>query len=375
MSLNIEPISTRSVRKSFLNLPATLYRDDPNWVRPLILDRKQQISPKQAFFQHASWQGWVAFRDGRPVGRISAQIDHLNEACGRPELGYFGMLEAIDNQEIIQKLFDTAEAWLTTRGKSHVVGPFNLNINQEVGMLVEGFDTPPYFMMGHAKPYYDAQIRAAGYDPTMDLLAYQVPPDFKAPGVMNALLKRFSKRISLRPLDSKNVDRDLCILCDLFNDAWANNWYFVPFTEKEFIAIGKEMLLVIDPDFIQIASVDGEPAAFIVALPNINEAIADLNGHLFPFGFAKLLWRLKVHYPTTARVPLMGVRQKFQHTRLGPTLSFAVIDTVRKPMIEKGITKVELSWILEDNAGMRNIIESIGGAISKRYRMYEKHLS
>ena len=169
-------------------------------------------------------------------------------------------------------------------------------------------------------------------------------------------------------------DRDLTAMCDIFNDAWANNWGFVPFTHDEFLTIGHEMLLVISDDFIQIAEVDGEPSAFIVMLPNINEAIADLNGRLLPFGWAKLLWRLKVRYPHSARVPLMGVRQKFHHTRVGPGLAFAVIHAVRNASVARGIKRIEMSWILENNAGMRNIIETIGGKVSKRYRMYEKDL-
>jgi hypothetical protein len=161
----------------------------------------------------------------------------------------------------------------------------------------------------------------------------------------------------------------------VFNDAWSENWGFVPFTREEFVAVGREMLMLIPTDFIQIAEVDGEPAAFIVLLPNINEAIADLNGRLLPFGWAKLLWRLKVRYPQSGRVPLMGVRRAFHHTRLGPGLAFAVIDAVRQPALREGFREVELSWILDDNEGMRNIIENIGGAVSKRYRMYEKPLA
>jgi hypothetical protein len=161
---------------------------------------------------------------------------------------------------------------------------------------------------------------------------------------------------------------------DVFNDAWANNWGFVPFTQREFRAIGRELLLIVDDDFITIAEVDDEPAAFIVMLPNLNEAIRDLNGRLFPFGWLKLLWRLKVRYPCTGRVPLMGVRQKYQHIRLGPGLAFAVIDAARRASLRRGMTRVELSWILESNKGMCNIIEAIGGSVNKRYRVYEKLL-
>jgi hypothetical protein len=229
-------------------------------------------------------------------------------------------------------------------------------------------------MMGHTRPYAGRHVEAAGYHGVKDLLAYEMDPDFATPAVMAAVARRLTGRMTIRPIERNQRDRDLKIMCAIFNDAWANNWGFVPFTEDEFLTIGHEMLLIISDDFIQIAEVDGAPAAFIVMLPNVNDAIADLNGRLLPFGWAKLLWRLKVRYPTSARVPLMGVRQTFQGTRLGPGLAFAVIDAVRKASVARGIKRVEMSWILEDNAGMRNIIETIGGTINKRYRMYEKVL-
>ena len=208
-----------------------------------------------------------------------------------------------------------------------------------------------------------------------DLLAYEMDPDFEIPSVMRAVEKRLHGRMVIRPIDRKNRDRDLKAMCSIFNDAWENNWGFVPFTDDEFLTVGHEMLLIISDDFVQIAEVDGEPAAFIVMLPNVNEAIADLNGRLLPFGWLKLLWRLKVRYPHSARVPLMGVRKKFQRTRLGPGLAFGVIHAVRNAAVARGIDRLEMSWILENNAGMRNIIETIGGRISKRYRMYEKNLT
>lgn len=258
---------------------------------------------------------------------------------------------------------------------ARIAGPFNLNINQEVGILVEGFDTPPYFLMPHGRPYYDAQIGRLGYQKAIDLLAYEFNPDFQIPRVMQAVQERLKDRVTIRYLDRKHVDRDLEIMRGIFNDAWANNWGFVPFTESEFRAIGREMLLVVKGDFIAIADCDGEPAAFIVVLPNLNQSIHDLNGRLLPFGWLKLLWRVKVRYPTSGRVPLMGVRQTYQHTRLGPGLAFSVIETARTASVRHGLERMEMSWILESNQGMRNIIDTIGGRVNKRYRMYEKGLA
>ena len=374
MITNLRPVATRHDVDLFLDLPRAIYRGDPAWVPPLLFDKRQQLAPSHPFFKHAEWQGWIAWDGDTPVGRISAQVDRLNADLGRPRLGYFGMLEAIEDGDAVRDLFTAAEDWLRARGMDRVVGPFNLGINQEVGLLVDGFATRPFFMMGHARPYYDGLVKRAGYVPAKDLLAYEVRPDFVAPKVMTAMQERLGPRMVIRPLDPKRRDAELEMLRDIFNDAWADNWNFVPFTEEEFRTIGREMLLLIGPEFIQIALVDDEPSAFIVMLPNLNEVIADIDGKLLPFGWARLLWRVKVKFPTTTRVPLMGVRRRHHHTRLGPALAFGVIDAVRRAAIARGVKSVEMSWILEDNAGMRNIIETIGGTATKRYRMYEKAL-
>jgi hypothetical protein len=375
VNLEIEPVHTSKQRVAFIRVPWDLYRQDPNWVPPLLFDRKAQLDPKHPFFAHARWQGFIARQGGRAVGRISAQIDSLNDAQGRSNLGYFGMIEAIDDDAVFAALFGAAEGWLREAGKRRCAGPMNLSINQEVGLLVDGFDTPPYFLMGHARPYYGARIEALGYGKATDLLAYEMEPDFAIPPIMAAVGRRLAARMVIRPIHRRQRDDDLRAMCDVFNDAWANNWGFVPFTEDEFLAIGREMLLLIDDDYIQIAEVDGRAAAFIVMLPNVNEAIADLDGRILPLGWAKLLWRLKVRHPRSARVPLMGVRREFQRTRLGPGLAFAVIHAVRNACVARGVERVEMSWILEGNQGMRNIIETIGGRISKRYRIYDKELA
>ncbi len=374
MGIKIEPVRTPKDRKRFIGVPWHVYGSDSNWVPPLRMDRQQHLSPKAPHFAHLEWQGWIAYQDKQPVGRISAQIDRLCIDVGRPELGYFGMLDAIDDAEVFAALFEAAESWLTEQGKTTIAGPFNLNINQDIGILIEGFDTPPYFLMPHGQPYYDAQVTGLGYQKAVDLLAYEIDPDYEPPRVMRAIQDRLKERISIRYLDRKHIDRDLEIMRDIFNDAWSNNWGFVPFTEEEFRAIGREMLLVVKDDFITIADCDGKPSAFLVVLPNLNEAIADLNGRLLPLGWLKLLWRLKVRYPTSARVPLMGVRREHHNTRLGPGLALAVIEVGRVASVKAGINRLELSWILETNQAMRNIIDTVGGVENKRYRMYEKEL-
>ena len=372
--LSILPVRNRQDLKRFIRVPWSIYAGDRYWVPPLLFERKEHLSVKNPWFRHAKWQAWVAFRKGKPVGRISAQVDQLHLERFRDETGFFGFLEAIDDPAIFRLLLETACNWLRKQGIKRVRGPFNLSINDECGLLMEGFDTPPSVMMGHARPYYADRIEALGYSKVRDLLAYWVHPDFVVPRVMDRLISKKSERITVSPLRRNHLKEDLLVLRDLFNDAWANNWGFVPFTREEFDELGRTLVHLVDEDYIQIASVDGKPAAMIVALPNLNEAARDLNGRLLPLGWLKLLWRLKRHKLRSGRVTLMGVRQEYQNSTLGMALAYMVIDAVRRPLITNGIEEVEMSWILEDNTNMRHILESIGGKAYKRYRIYQKDI-
>jgi len=318
----------------------------------------------------------VAYRAGQPVGRISAQIDELYLQRHDAHTGFFGLIEAPDDPLVFEALFAKAEAWLREQGMKTVLGPFNLSINQEVGCLVEGFDTPPYLMMGHTRRYYGASIENQGYAREQDVLAYELDKEsFVLPANIQRLLKRQADKLLLRQVDRKNIGAELEILRDIFNDAWSQNWGFVPFTREEFQAVGKEILMIVPPEFTLIVETEGEPAAFMILIPNLNEAISDLNGKLFPFGWAKLIWRLKVKAPKTGRIALMGVRKKYQHTRLGPSMAFLTIGALQEPALKRKMEKIEMSWILEQNQGTRNIIEKVGGVVTKRYRLYRKEIS
>ena len=374
-SLRITPVTGKTDLNQFIRLPEKIFKADPAWVSPLLLERRMHLSAKDnPYFQHARWQAWIAWRGDQPVGRISAQIDDLHLERYDDATGFFGMLDAEDQEETFAALIETAEQWLYDQGIRRVRGPFNLSINEEMGLLIDGFETPPVFMMGHALPYYRKHIEQCGYQKAVDTLAYIIAPNFDAPPIMQRLISKSAHRVHVRPINLKCFDEEIALLRDIFNDAWEENWGFVPFTTAEFHELGQNLRYLIPAELIQIAEVDGEAAAFIVALPNINEAIRGLNGRLLPFGWLKLLWRLKVRFPSTARVPLMGVRRKFQNTRLGPGLAFLIIDAVREQLHSRGAKQIELSWILEDNAGMRNIIESIDGRGYKRYRVFERQL-
>jgi hypothetical protein len=372
--LVIQLVSTRKQLKEFISLPQKIYSDDPNWVTPLWFEQLHRFTDKNPFFQHATWQAWIAYRGSRPVGRISAQIDDLYTKAHSDEAGFFGLIEADDDPELFALLLDTAEKWLQERGMKQIRGPFNLSINEECGLLVEGFEKPPFAMMGHARKYYGDRIEAQGYGKAKDLFAYEMDPDFKTPRVMQRLLDRLGDEVVVRGFQRKHLQDELETLRDIFNDSWSNNWGFTPFTEEEFADIGELLTLLIDDDFIQIAEIDGEPAAMVVAIPDINQATIGLRGRLLPLGWLKLLWRLKVRFPDRARVMLMGVRKQYQQSRQGSALAFLVIDKVRQALVRRKVTNIELSWILEDNDGMRAIARAIGGNPYKRYRIYEKLL-
>ena len=371
----IKPVLSKSDLDLFIRLPGLLYRNDPHWIEPLHFERRQHLSPKNPVFGHLKWQAWIAWAGDKPVGRITAQVDTLHRQLHGNDTGHFGMLEAIDDPAIFESLMSTAESWLRQEGAHRITGPFNLTINEESGLLVEGFDEPPCALMGHSKPYYGTRIEGLGYQPAVDLLAYWMRTDeLNFPPPIRRMMDRVRDRVTIRALNRKNFQAEIKILRDIFNDAWANNWGYIPFTEAEFEELGQNLKLLVPGDLLYIAEVDGEPSAFIVALPNINEAIAPLKGRLLPFGWLRLLWKMKVQGVSTARVPLMGVRQMHQHSRLGPTLALLLIEALYTPFVKHGIQALEMSWILESNTGMRNILEHIGAYIYKRYRVYEKRI-
>ena len=373
-NLRVLPVRNRKDLKRFIRVPWSIYAEDPCWIPPILFERKEHMSEKNPYFRHAKWQAWVALRDGKAVGRISAQVDQLRLDRFQDDTGLFGFLEAIDDPGVFRVLLETDCDWLRGQGMKKLQGPFNFSINDECGLLVDGFDRPPSVMMGHARPYYAGRIDELGYEKAKDLLAYQLNMDFPLPRAMSRLIERSSEQVTVSPLRRSHLKQDIATLRGLFNDAWENNWGFVPFTEEEFDELGRTLAHLVDADLIQVAAVDGKPAAMIVALPNLNEAARDLNGRLLPLGWLKLLWRLKRHKLKTARVTLMGVRQEYQTSRLGMTLAYKVINAVRIALITKGVDEVEMSWILEDNKNMRHILESLGGVPYKRYRIYQKDI-
>jgi len=373
--IEVVPVTDAAGRKAFIQVPFALYGKEDHWVPPLMIERSEHLDPKKnPYFEHAKAALWIARSGGRDVGRISAQDCTLYRRHHGATRGQFGFIEAIDDPRVFAALFQTAEAWLRDRDVDHVSGPFNFSINDEMGLLVDGFDTPPCMMMGHAKPYYAPRVEALGYAKARDVIAYDYDTGAEIPRSMVAMIRKAKKAgdLVIRPLSKAKLDDDLETILDIFNDAWRDNWGFVPMTDSEIKALGAVLKFLVKEEYVVIAYWKGEPAATAVTFPNINDWIADLNGRLLPFGWAKLLWRLLMRPPRSVRLPLMGVRKIHQSTPVGAALAIGVVDAVRSYHMSRGTHHAELSWILEDNDAMRRMIESLGGRPYKTYRVYEK---
>lgn len=371
-------METADDRDEFLRVPWAIYRQDSNWVPPLLAERRDHLNPqKNPFFDHAEAKFWLARRGALPVGRISAQVNHAHLKQHADATGHFGFFEAEDSAETFQALLGAAESWLREKGMRRMTGPFSLSINDESGLLVEGFDTPPSIMMGHARPYYGERLAAAGYRKAKDLICFRYMTDLDIPPQVAGFLKKAERldNLVIRQLDKRRYRTELENIIDIFNDAWSDNWGFVPLSDAEIHHMAKLLKPLVRPQNFAIAEIDGVPVAMAVSLPNLNEAIADLDGRLLPFGWAKLLWRVRVRTPKTARMPLMGVRKKYQGSLIGAALAFAVIDAVRTAQKQAGVQMGELSWILEDNLPTRHMIEQFGGEAYKTYRIFERALA
>jgi GNAT superfamily N-acetyltransferase len=378
----VRPVVTSADKTRFVDLAWSLYADDPHWRPPLkdevrgLIDRK-----KNPWFAHARAQFFLAERDGRVVGRISAQVDSLVLAVppaqgGGPGVGHWGMFEAADAQ-VAAALIARAEEWLRDQGMTRAMGPFSLSVWDEPGLLVQGADHPPTVMMGHHLPAYGAWVEAAGYGGVRDLHTYELRIDQEFPPLVRRIVASGERnpRISIRPVDTAKFDEEAALILHILNDAWSGNWGYVPLTDAEIAYAGKKLKPIVFADLIRVAEVDGAPVGFMMTLPDLNELTADLNGSLFPFGWARLLLRLRHPRVRTMRVPLMGVVKPLQATRLASQLAFMMIEYIRRASVEVyGAARGEIGWILDDNQGMVSIAQAIDSKVNKIYRIYEKAL-
>ena len=375
--LRIRPVVSAADRRAFVDLAWDVYKGDPAWVPPLKSEVHGLLNPKKnPWFGHAKAQLWLAERGGKVAGRISAQVDALVQEHMAPGTGQWGMFEAFDG-DTAAALIATAEQWLRDKGMTRALGPISLSIWDEPGLEISGSEQPPTVMMGHHRPEYRGWIETAGYAKARDLLTYELAIGEWSGGLADRIVAAGArnKRIRIRTVDKSRFDSEARIILNLLNDAWSANWGFVPLTEDEIAYAGKKLRPVIFEDLVRIAELDGEPVAFMMTLPDINELTADLNGRLLPFGWAKLLWRLRKPRVRRVRVPLMGVASKLHNSRLATQLAFMLIEQIRRAALANyGATHGEIGWILEDNQGMMSIAELPGTRLNHVFRIFEKPL-
>lgn len=380
--VTVRPVVTKADRKAFVDLPFRLYANDPNWVPPLKDEVYGLITPgKNPWFEHGEAQLFLAERGGQAVGRISAHIDHLalqqppEQGMG-PGVGNWGLFEAEDN-EVGAALMQTAEDWLRGKGMNRSLGPLSISIWDEPGLLVKGHDHPPVVMMGHNSTEYEAWIEGAGYGGIKDLYTYRVPIDVDFPPIVRRVVQsgERNEKITIRRIDKSRFDEEAALILGILNDAWSDNWGFIPLTDSEIAYAGKKLKPIVFADLIRIAEVDGEPVAFMMTIPDINVKLAGFGGSLFPFNWIKLLWWLRNPQGGIVRVPLMGVVKKLQASRMASQLALMLIEYIKRDANGKyNVNWGEFGWVLEDNGPMRSVGDAVGGVVNKIYRLYEKQL-
>jgi len=375
--LEINEVKTAAQTRAFLKLPYDLYAGDPNWRAPLRFERKMHLDPaKNPTLNTIKEQKFLARRDGEVVGRIAAFINRAHHARHNDNAGHIGLWDCEDDPETGAALLGAAEDWLKTKGAQKILGPCNWSVNEDTGLLVDGFDTPPVVLMPYGRPYYQNMIETAGFEKAIDMYAFQAAlhEGYPRPRTTQTMVRlaEQDKRVSWRKVDLKNFKTEIEMAMEIFNDAWSENWGFLPFTQEQIGHMAKDMKPLIDPDLFLIGEIDGEPVSFITMIPDINSAAHGLNGKLFPFGFLKFLYRLKIKGVKQARIPLMGLKKSWHNKRQGLALTAQLCETVFEHARNAGYTHCELSWILDTNSSMIRICEQASAKKYKTYRMYEK---
>ena len=379
-SIEIVPAEGPAMTRRFLAVPDAVYANDLNWRPQLSFERAAHLNPAKnpgaATLENR--QLLLAVQDGQDVGRIAAFINPAHNAHSAANDGFFGFFDCLPEAALGKALLEAAESWLRERGAEKMIGPAQWSVNEECGLLIDGFDTPPVVMMPHGQPAYQAMIEGQGLKKATDMLAFQseLAAGYPRPKMTQAMCKSAdrNKDIVIRPMRPSKFLDDVHIVMDVFNDAWSENWGFVPFNDKQIVHMAKEIKPIMFKEGLWVGEYKGEAIAYIWMIPDLNEAIRDLNGSILPFGWAKLLWRLKVAGVKQARIPLMGLRKEYHNTRTGLSIVAKLCETVFEAARQKGFTHCELSWILEDNPGMISICEQASATAYKTYRMYEKKL-
>jgi GNAT superfamily N-acetyltransferase len=379
-SLKIEIVSNKDQIIRFLALPDKIYKDDSSWRPPLKFERKAQINPisnpsAPSFDNRVLF---IATKNGEDVGRIAAFINEDHNKHSKKNDGFFGFFDFFADNLLGQLLLESAENWLKVRGVERIIGPANWSVNEECGLLISGFDTPSVVMMLHGKEEYKGIVEDFGYTKAIDMFAYQaeLSAGYPRPKITQMMVKSADRNndIKVRSMRSGKFRDELNIVMDIFNDAWSENWGFVPFDEAKIEHMANEIRPIMFREGLWIGEYQGKPIAYIWMIPDVNEAIEGLNGSILPFGWLKLFWRLKIRGVKQARIPLMGLRKEFHNTRIGLSLVAKLCETVFEAGRKKGFSHCELSWILENNSGMISICEQASAVPYKKYRMYQKKI-
>ena len=371
-AVEIAAVASRSERVEFARLPRVLQRGDPCFVPPLVPEVLRTLdSRRNPFFAHGEAGLFLARRGGRPVGRISASIDRLFDDFHGERVAFFGHLESVDESSVLRALLNAARAWSRERGAQRLLGPVNLSTNYECGLLVEGFDAPPMVMMNHNPPHLAPLLAAEGLRAAKDLLAYWL---WNAPEEASRVLRLAQRlasraRFQVRKVRMRDFEAEVLRLHAIYRRSWERNWGFAPIPEEEFRFLARGMKRILVPDFCLIAEEDGEAIGFLLALPDVNRAIAAIDGRLFPFGIFRLPGLLRK--VRTVRVVTLGVLPEHR----GRGADAALIAALVRNAAARGIVSGEMSWVLEDNLAMRRPIETFGGRVYKRYRIYEEALA
>jgi hypothetical protein len=372
VTLKVRRVESKKDLKKFIRLPWRLYRGDPNWVPPLMMDLRKRMNPKKnPFFRNAEVAYFLAERPDRPVGRICAIRNGLHNEYHRDKVGFFGFFESERDPEVTGALMDAAAEWLRGQGMDTMRGPANYSENEEYGLLVKGFDRPPMAIMPYNPEFYVDLLEGAGFLKAMDLYAWYVDREsINIPPKVERIVDRVRKKpgVTFRDVNVKDVRAELGRIKTIYNDAWSKNWGFLPWTDEllEYMAPDFKMILI--PELVMLAEVNGEPAGFSLVIPDVNQLIKEIKGRLFPFGWIRMLTGLRK--TRGIRYVVMGVREKF---RIRGLETVFYVETLRRAKA-MGYQFCEMSWVLEDNDRMNAAAEAVGGVVYKTYRIYDKKL-
>lgn len=381
MSVSISLAKNASDIRAFVELPYRAYREDPCWRAPLRFERHAHFNPsKNPSLTQLKPSYFLAYRNGQPVGRIASFVNPGHLKAHNDKTGHFGFLDTLqrDDQETVATLLRAAESDLRNKGVARIAGPYNFSVNDECGLLIDGFGTPPSVLMPHGRSDMPELVEKSGYAKAMDLYAlrYKMDEEFSLPKFVSTIKQRFERdpAMSVRPLNMSELYRDIRVIVEIFNDAWSDNWGFIPFNDDQAKFLADSMKPILQSESLWIASIDDVPASFTLMIPNLNEAAAGLDGRLLPFGWARFLYRMKVAGIRSGRIPLAGTRRALHKTRRGMTATVGAWDACLRAQHAKGVREIEFSWVLETNKDLLGLAEIYDCDRYKTYRIYEKAL-